>query len=230
VSKTFVLIHGSWHAGWTWQAVIRRLEAKGHRAYAPTLPGHEPRARRIGITYQDYVDSVVSYIKQHDLHDVILVGHSFGGPVISKVAEHLSNRIQRLIFLEAFVLQDNQCLNDILPGPFAQFSKQLAQTSADNTMTLPWEIWRNHFIPDASQEMARVLWEYLPPEPYQPALEKLDLKAFSRSISLKAILPAAKTSRCHRAFFILACPHAWAYTNSLRWMAVTRCCSHVPLK
>lgn len=178
MSKTFVLIHGSWHGGWAWQAVTRHLEARGHHAYAPTLPGHEPGAERAGITLQDYIDAVVSHIKQHDLHDVILVSQSFGGLVISKVAEYLSSRIQRLIFLDAFVLEDNQCLNDNLPEAYAQLFKQLAQASADNAITLPWEIWRNHFIQDASEEIARLLWEHLSPEPYQPALEKLDLKAF----------------------------------------------------
>jgi pimeloyl-ACP methyl ester carboxylesterase len=178
MSETFVLIHGSWHGGWAWQAVVRHLEAKGHRAYAPTLPGHEPGAERAGIALQDYIDAVVSSIKQHDLRDVTLVGQSFGGVVISKVAEYLSSRIQRLVFLDAFVLEDNQCLNDTLPGAFAQLFKQLAQASADNTITLPWEIWRNNFIQDAPEEVARVLWEFLSSEPYQPAREQLDLKAF----------------------------------------------------
>jgi pimeloyl-ACP methyl ester carboxylesterase len=51
--KTFVLVHGSWHGGWAWQAVIGELVGKGHRAYAPTLPGHGPKATRLGITHQD---------------------------------------------------------------------------------------------------------------------------------------------------------------------------------
>ncbi len=99
MSETFVLIHGSWHGGWAWQAVIRHLEARGHHTYAPTLAGHGPTDERVGIAHQDCVDSVVSYIRQHDLQDVILVGHSVGGTVISKVAEYLPNRIKRLVFL-----------------------------------------------------------------------------------------------------------------------------------
>src|SRR3974377_382475 len=82
MSAKFVLIHGTWHGGWAWQGVIRHLEAQGHHAYAPTLIGHSPADERVGITYRDCVDSVVSYIRHHDLHDVILVGHSFGGSVI----------------------------------------------------------------------------------------------------------------------------------------------------
>ncbi|MGE5445263.1 MAG: alpha/beta fold hydrolase [Ignavibacteriales bacterium] len=178
MSKTFVLIHGTWHGGWAWQAVIRQLEARGHRAYAPTLTGHGSGDKRAGITHQDCVDSVVSYIRQHDLQDVILVGHSFGGTVVSKVVEYLPSRIKRLIFLDAFVLDDNESVYDNLPDALIQLLNQLAQSSLDNTTLLPWEVWRDHFIQDASEEVARALWEQLAPSPNQPNLEKLSLKTF----------------------------------------------------
>jgi pimeloyl-ACP methyl ester carboxylesterase len=84
-SETFVLVHGSWHGGWAWQAVIRNLAEKGHHAHAPTLPGHGPRVMRAGITHQDCVDTVVTYIQQHGFNDIILgsqfwgIGHSESG-------------------------------------------------------------------------------------------------------------------------------------------------------
>jgi len=178
MSKTFVLIHGTWHGGWAWQGVIRHLEAKGHHAYAPTLIGHSPADERVGITHGDCVDSVVSYIRRHDLQDVILVGHSFGGSVISKAVEYLPGRIKRLIFLDAFVLEDGQSIYDNLPSFLIELLDQLAQASPDNTSLMPYEVWRDHFIQDASQEVARVLWEQLAPSPNQPNVEKLDLKTF----------------------------------------------------
>jgi pimeloyl-ACP methyl ester carboxylesterase len=178
MTKTFVLIHGSWHGGWAWQAVIRHLEAKGHRAYAPTLPGHEPGADRIGWKHQDYVDAIVSYIKQHDLQDVILVGHSFGGSVISRVVQYLPYRIKKLVFLDAFVLEDGQSVFDILPAEFTSLLDQLAQASPDHTFLLPLEAWHTNLIQDASEEVAKFTWEHLSPEPYLPNVEKLDLKAF----------------------------------------------------
>ena len=174
MSETFVLIHGTWHGGWAWQEVIRHLEAQGHRAYAPTLIGHSPADERVGITHRDCVNSVVSYIRQRDLHDVILVGHSFGGTVISKAVEELSGRIKRLIFVNAFVLEDGQSLSDNLP----RFLIELLAPLADNTIMIPWEAWRDYFIQDAPPEVARVRWEQLAPSPYQPGVEKLDLKVF----------------------------------------------------
>ena len=105
MGETFVLIHGTWHGGWAWDAVVRELSGKGHRAHAPTLAGHGPGVARQGITHQDCVASVVAYIDQQGLGDVILVGHSFGGTVVQKVAELLPGRIRRTVFLDALVLK-----------------------------------------------------------------------------------------------------------------------------
>jgi pimeloyl-ACP methyl ester carboxylesterase len=178
MGNTFVLIHGSWHGGWCWQNVVRHLEARGHRAYAPTLAGHGPGVARAAISHRDCVESVVSYIRQRDLNEVVLVGHSFGGSVICKVAELLADRIKRLIFVDAFVLEDGQSIYDNLPAPFVEMLDQLARASPDDTSRLPWEAWREHFIQDASEETARIFWEQLSPEPNHPNIEKLDLKVF----------------------------------------------------
>jgi len=157
---------------------MRSLAEKGHRAHAPTLPGHGPGARRLGITHRACVDAVVAYMQQHGLEDVILVGHSFGGSVIQKVAEQLPNRIGRTVFLDALVLKDNQCVCDTLPAEYVVLFNTLAGARADNTMLIPWDIWRDHFIQDASEAMARSIWEQLSPEPHQVNLDKLDLKRF----------------------------------------------------
>src|SRR5262249_9190274 len=101
MSETFVLIHGSWHGGWAWQAVTRWLAACGHRAYAPTLPGHGPDADRAGITHQDCVDAVVADIHRRELRDIVLVGHSFGGSIVEKVVERFPDRVKRLVFVDA---------------------------------------------------------------------------------------------------------------------------------
>jgi len=180
MSELFVLIHGSWHGGWAWQSVIRQLEARGRRAYAPTLPGHGPDVERAGITHRDCVDSVIAYIRERDLRDVMLVGHSFGGSVIQKVVEHVPERIKRLIFMDAFVLNDNRCVldTDNVPADFIVLLNQLAAASADNTMLVPWEIWRDHFIQDASEADARAIWQRLSPEPNQVNTDILDLKRF----------------------------------------------------
>src|SRR5215472_12004575 len=115
MSKAFVMIHGSWHGGWAWQEVVRHLLDKGHSAEAPTLPGHGPQAMRLGIAHHDCVHAVVAYIKKRRLENVVLVGHSFGGSVIQKVAEEVPNRIERTVFLDALIVEDDHCVFDELP-------------------------------------------------------------------------------------------------------------------
>src|SRR5262249_3124030 len=178
MNKTFVLVHGSWHDGWAWHSVTQELSARGHRAFAPTLPGHGPGAQRRGITHQACVDAVVAEIEQHGLKRVILVGHSFGGSVVQRVAQAIPDRIERIVFLDALVLGDNQSVVDVLPPEFAALTNDLAAASSDNTMMIPWEAWRDHFMQDAAETVARSVWEQLSPEPHQVNLDKLELKRF----------------------------------------------------
>jgi pimeloyl-ACP methyl ester carboxylesterase len=134
MSKKFVLVHGSWHGGWAWKDVICRLSEKGYGAHAPTLAGHGSGVTRLRITHQECVTSVVTYIQQLGLKNVALVGHSFGGSVVQKVAEQLPHGIARIVFLDALVLEDNQCALDILPTEFAALVNDLARASSDNKL------------------------------------------------------------------------------------------------
>ena len=171
MSKTFLLIHGSWHGGWAWQDVIDQLSREGHTAHAPTLAGHGPVATRSGITHQDCVDSVVECIHHNKLEAVVLVGHSFGGTIVQKVAEKVPDRITRMVFLDALIVEDGHCVFDELPADYVALFYELAGASSDNTMLIPWEIWRDNFIQDASESVARSFWEQLSPEPTQVTLD-----------------------------------------------------------
>jgi pimeloyl-ACP methyl ester carboxylesterase len=178
MTKTFVLIHGTWHGGWSWREVIRSLSDEGHRAYAPTLAGHGSGATRFGTTHRDCVASVVNYIQNRSLTGIILVGHSFGGTVVQKVVEEIPQQISRLVFLDALVLADNQCVFDNLPEQYVALFNSLAAESSDNSMLIPWEVWRDNFMQDAPESAARSIWEQLSPEPNQVNLDRLDLKRF----------------------------------------------------
>ena len=158
MNKTFVMIHGSWHGGWAWKGVVQQLAKRGHRAEAPTLAGHGPGAMRLGVSHQDCVRSAVSYIQQQRLEPVILVGHSFGGSVIQKVAEEIPGLIERTVFLDALIVEDGRCVFDELPAEYVALLNDLARESSDNTMLIPWEVWRDNFIQDAPEPGARLLW------------------------------------------------------------------------
>jgi pimeloyl-ACP methyl ester carboxylesterase len=175
--STFVLVHGSWHDGSAWQAVIDQLEAKGHQAFAPTIAGHGKGVNK-NVNHAQCTQSIVDYIVSKDLTDIVLLGHSFGGTIIAKVAEAIHDRIRRLIFFNAFILNDEESIRDNLPPDSQALLDKLARESDDNTITMPFEIWREAFLNDADLELAQSSYAQLSPEPYQPFIDKLDLKQF----------------------------------------------------
>lgn len=108
---TFVLVHGSWHGAWCWHRIVARLEALGHRVLAPDLPGHGDDATPVAqLTLKAYAECVAAAV-QAAPGPVVLVGHSFGGIVISQAAEIIPERISRLVYLTAFLPANGQSLS-----------------------------------------------------------------------------------------------------------------------
>ena len=176
----FVLVHGSWHEGSLWGPVADALRADGHAVETPTIAGHGKGADK-AVTHADCVRSITDAIVERDLTGVVLLGHSFGGTVIAKVAEQVPDRLRRLVFWNAFVPEDGNCLNDEVPPHYRELFDGIAASSADNTVMLPYPIWREAFINDADEALARASYDQLSPEPYQPFNDKLDLGAFYAS-------------------------------------------------
>ncbi|MEQ0563766.1 alpha/beta hydrolase family protein [Amycolatopsis sp. NEAU-NG30] len=114
---TFLLVHGAWHSGQCWERVVPLLEADGHRVLAPSLTGFGDKAHLLGpeVGLDTHVDDVAGLIEAGQLTDVVLVGHSYGGLVISAVANRLPDRIARLVFLDAMVPEDGETAVDIHP-------------------------------------------------------------------------------------------------------------------
>jgi pimeloyl-ACP methyl ester carboxylesterase len=115
--STYLLVHGAWHSGECWERVVPLLTAAGHRVLAPSLTGHGDRAhllsREVGL--DTHVDDVVGLVTKEDLTDVVLVGHSYGGLVVSSAANRVPDRIGRLVYLDAMVPEDGENAVDIMP-------------------------------------------------------------------------------------------------------------------
>lgn len=101
----FVLVHGAWHGAWCWQRIVGPLWAAGHRAFAVTLTGSGERAHLLAptVSLQTHIADVANVIEAEELHDAILVGHSYAGMVITGVADQLAARLANLVYLDAVV-------------------------------------------------------------------------------------------------------------------------------
>lgn len=111
---TFVLVHGAWHGGWCWQRVARLLRDRGHDVFTPTLTGLGERSHLLSaeIDLDTHIADVVNVFEWEDLENVTLCGHSYGGFVISGVAERLPSRISSIVYLDAFVPAGGEHLSD----------------------------------------------------------------------------------------------------------------------
>ncbi len=98
-ARTFVLVHGAWHGGWCWRRVADILTARGHRVFAPSLTGVGDRAHLFSkdISLQTHVEDVLSLVESEELSDFVLVGHSYGGFIISGVADTLRERVSHYV-------------------------------------------------------------------------------------------------------------------------------------
>jgi pimeloyl-ACP methyl ester carboxylesterase len=100
---TYVLVAGAGLGGWTWQEVTRLLEANGHAVYAPSLTGAGDRAHLLGpdVDLETHVLDVANVLHYEDLHEVVLVGHSYGGVVVTGAADRHPDRVQKLVYVDA---------------------------------------------------------------------------------------------------------------------------------
>jgi len=115
--RCYVLVHGAWHGGWCWKKVVPLLESAGHRVATPTLTGLGERAdllsREVGL--DTHIADVAGLIEEDNLSEVVLVGHSYAGIVITGVADRVRDRIGRLVYLDTFVPRDGDSMRSVAP-------------------------------------------------------------------------------------------------------------------
>lgn len=114
---TFVLVHGAWGGGWVWRRIADRLRAAGHRVFTPTLTGLGDRSHLCSpaVNLTTHILDVIGLAQWEDLDDFVLCGHSYGGVVITGVAERIRGRIAAIVYLDAFIPADGQSMVDMAP-------------------------------------------------------------------------------------------------------------------
>ena len=117
-SHSFVLVHGAWHGGWCWGKVTPLLHARGARVYAPTMTGLGERSHlaSLEITLDTHIRDIEQVLTYEDLTNVVLVGHSYAGIVITGVANRATSRIAKLVYLDAFLPENGQSFQDMISG------------------------------------------------------------------------------------------------------------------
>jgi len=137
--STFLVAHGAWAAGWAWKKMPPLMNAMGHRFITPTYTGLGERAHLSdpSINLDTHIQDIIGVIEYEDLQDFILLGHSYGGMVATGVADRKADRISRLIYLDAFVPRDGQCLFDLVSPENRERSIKLAASQGEGWLVPP---------------------------------------------------------------------------------------------
>lgn len=130
---TFVIVHGAWSGGHVWRTVRSLLRAAGCEVYTPTLTGLGERAHLASpeIDLDTHIEDIVNVLHFEDLTDVVLAGHSYGGMVITGVAEKAPERLAQLVYVDAEVPEDGQSENDLLPPEERAGYEEAARSRGD---------------------------------------------------------------------------------------------------
>ena len=153
VVATFLVAHGAWSAGWAWKKMRPLLNSLGHELFTPTYTGIGERVHLANpeVGLETHINDILSVLDFEDLHELVLIGHSYGGMVATAVADRVPERLTCLVYLDAFVPQDGQSLFDLHPPDIRSAMREAARTEGDG-----WRIPPNPLPPDTSE--ADVAW------------------------------------------------------------------------
>jgi pimeloyl-ACP methyl ester carboxylesterase len=170
---TYVLVHGAWHTGDLFADVAEPIRAAGHQVFTPTLVGNRPGdTKDSGLDAA--IDGLVAYFDENEINDAVMMGHSYGGMVITGAADRLApGRVRRLVYWSAFVPNPGECLNDMVPQHYRDLFDAIQQP--DGSVLLPYPVWREAFINDGDAEMAQSAYDRLNPHPYATFTDPIHL-------------------------------------------------------
>lgn len=171
----FILIHGGLHGGWCWERIVPLLEAAGHTAFAPDLPGMgADRTPFAADPFGQWIDAVEGWLADAP-EPAILVGHSQGGPVISQAAEHCPDKVAKLVYLTALLRRDGETVLGVEPGAMQGDLPIEIQLNEAGQVMLPPEMARAAFYNMCSEADIAGALARLTPQPLDVAFARLSL-------------------------------------------------------
>ena len=174
--ETYVLVHSAWLGGWQWENVAKALKENGHTVLTPDLPGHgSDKTSPADITMNDYVNTLTDILDKQE-GPVILVGHSFNGITVSRVAELRPNKVKKLVYLTAFLLPNGGSFFGAVQGVEGSKAVENFYLSEDKTYALvKEEEIQNAFAHDIPKEAFDGAKPYIVPEPAAPLMYELQI-------------------------------------------------------
>lgn len=174
-SKTFVLVHGASHGGWCWRSVAKRLRGRGHAVTTPTLSGLGERTHLLNhaTCLDTHITDLENHVRFEDLDDIVLVGHSYAGAVISGLADRCPAFIGRLIYLDGLLVRDGETVMQQVPQAAAEKRIRFARETGGLVMPVPPAATFGVNDPD----QAAWLESKLTPHPINTYLSELHLAA-----------------------------------------------------
>ena len=140
-AQTYVIVHGAWGGGWDWKQVDSALEATGNKVYRPTLTGLGERVHLLtpAVDLTTHITDIVNVITFENLRDVVLVGHSYGGMVISGVADRVPDRIRHLVYVDAIVPNDGESAVTAARGmPLGRGISSMVESAKNGAIAPVW--------------------------------------------------------------------------------------------
>lgn len=167
--ETYVLVHSAWLGAWQWSEVAQKLREKGHTVITPDLPAHgKDSTPNTEVTMESYVNTITNIIDEQE-QNVILVGHSFNGITISRVAELRTEKIKSLVYLTAFIIPNGESFFSAVAEVENSIAVNHFYLSEDNTLAYVEEEYLQeafaHDIPKDAFERAK---PYIVAEPVEP--------------------------------------------------------------
>lgn len=150
--KHYILVHGAWEGAWSWNYVLPVLERHGHTVTVVDLHGRAEEDETIrNVTMSSYVQTVVDQINALD-HKVVLVGHSMAGAVISLVAEQIPDKIEKLVYVAAFLLENGDSVLEAMQrDPDGEFLPELVFSEDQSSATATEDVWRSKAFHDVKE-------------------------------------------------------------------------------
>lgn len=218
----FVLVHGSWGGGWQWRGVADRLREHGHRVFTPTLTGLGEREHLVtpATDLDTHTADIANVIRWEDLRDVALVGTSYGGLVISGVADRMPERIRALVYLDAALPQQGKSMLDLVPPERRAMVEGVAREQGDG-FKIPTSLVLDTGIADDAERAAYLA--KMSPHPLPSLVQPVHLSGRYLEVANKIyILASLKPTHHFQDYYNFA-------SRTPGWTARTIASNHFPM-